>query len=410
MSTDVAIIGLGCILAHGQGDEAMDRVLAGECAASVCEVGGERYAVGRVRDVLPVSADERDRAVSLALAAADLAMRDAGLDRAADAKPAAGASLDGIAPERFACLIALSKGGLGLVARVLADPAAAAARWPTWLAEADPTAAMRHVACRYGLRGAMLAPVSACASGGHVLARARALLLEGRADAVLCGAADASLLPPVLSSYRRLGVLAPVDGAPERCCRPFEADRAGFYVGEGAAAFVLTSAETAARLRRRPRARLVAAAEGAFAHSLVTVPSDGRDLAHMISVALGRAGVHADEVDLVAAHGTATRDGDLNEARAIRLALGDRAARVSVMATKPLHGHLLGAACAVESALVVRAVETGRLPPTICLACADGPGDLGYIAEARSGGPVSVAVKLSAGFGGQVSVNVFRTA
>jgi len=408
MSGDVAIIGIGCILPHGEGNAAMDRALDGQCAARISQSGGQPYVVGRVPNDLAAGCAGQDRGVTLALRAAEQAMRDAGLDCAAHAERPAEVSLGGIAPERFACLFALSKGGLDLFGRLFALGGTADGRSPTWFGDVDPAAALRHIGARYGFRGPMLTPISACASGGHTFTRARSLLLEGRAEAVLCGAADASLVPAVLASYRRLGLLAPVDGAPAGCCRPFAADRAGFYVGEGAAAFVVTSMETAARLGRRPRARLVAGAEGAFAHSLITVPTDGLDLAHLIGLALKRAGLAAEDVDLVGAHGTATREGDLNEARAIRLALGDEAGEVGIMATKPVHGHLLGAACAVESALLIRVVETGRLPPMICLGMTDGPGDLGRIVPTRSDSPVAVAVKLSAGFGGQISVNVFR--
>lgn len=395
MSDDVVIIGIGCLLPHGEGDAALDRVLAGHCAARRWPVD-PRFVVGQVPDDLVPHAPGDDRAVSLALRAAELAMADAGLAPGFLAIP----------PERRACLFTLSKGALDVLGR------AAVGTEPmnddAWFLAADPAAAARRIASRWNLAGPTMAVVTACASGGHTLSRARSLLIDGRADLVLCGAADASLHPLILGSYRRLGLLAAADGDPSQVCRPFSGDRDGFYVGEGAAAFVLCRRSVAARLGARPRAVLAACAEGAFATDLTTVPTDGRDLAWTISLALRRAGVAPEEVDLVAVHGTATRDGDLNEVRAIRLALGTQADRVALLATKPLHGHLLGAASAVESALTVRAIETGRIPPIKYQNIDSILWDTHDLPASDQVNSMTVAVKLSAGFGGQISVSVLR--
>ena len=395
MSSDVAIIGVGCVLPHGEGQAALDRVLDGQCRAEPWSHDA-RYIVARVPDEW-VGESDGDRATAMALRAAAGAMADAGL---------AGGQLGDIAPERFACMVALSKGALGTVGQGHGE--AGASDDGQWILQCDPAAALRRVAARFGLRGPMLTPVSACASGGHALARARALILDGRADAVLCGAADASINRIVLASYGRLGLLAPATRTAREVCRPFSADREGFYVGEGAAAFVLTSSRVAEHLAAHRRARLVASAAGALAAGPIRVPDDGRDLGHLVSLALDRAGMAAGEVDLVALHGTATRAGDLNEIRALRQALGDHAARVPLMATKPLHGHLLGAASAVESALVVRSLETGIVPAMAWPIAADPRFRAANCPRGRLRAEIRTAVKLSAGFGGQCSVNVFR--
>jgi 3-oxoacyl-(acyl-carrier-protein) synthase len=418
MPTAIAIVGLGCLLPQGAGNAALDRVLEGHCAAERWPEN-PRYIVGRVPDEPGPPGEGEDRAVAFALRVAGRALEDAGLleTRGGPGSRPAGLS-SRLSPERCGCVFALSKGGVLRLVELArrARPAAAAPGAPgrrraaeqgPWILSIDPAAGARAIAGRYALGGPVFAPVTACASGGAALARGRALILGGQADLVICGAADASLHELVLASYDRLGVLAPADGEPRRACRPFAADRRGFYIAEGAAAMVLASAPLAARLGLPLRALLAASAEGAFAHDLITVPSDGQDLARLIHLALQRAGVSAQDVDLVGAHGTATRDGDLNETRALHLALGRRADRVPVMATKPLHGHLLGAACAVESALVVRALETGRLAPTINLERRDPQCDLNYLADGPRSGEVRTAVKLAAGFGGQVSVNVF---
>jgi 3-oxoacyl-[acyl-carrier-protein] synthase II len=394
MSNDVAIIGVGCVLPHGEGDAALDRVLAGQCRAEPWS-HDDRYIVARVPDELAGESDG-DRATAMALRAAEGAMADAGF---------IDGTLGNIAPERFACMIALSKGALGTVGQ---GHAAGDSAGGEWILRCDPAAALRRVAAQFGLRGPMLTPVSACASGGHALARARTLILDGRADAVLCGAADASIRRIVLASYGRLGLLAPATRAPPEVCRPFSADREGFYVGEGAAAFVLTSNRVAEQLAARRRARLVASAAGALATDLIHVPDDGCDLGYLVSLAIERAGMAAEEVDLVALHGTATRAGDLNEIRALRQALGEHAERVLLMATKPLHGHLLGAASAVESALVVRSLETGVVPAMAWPRIRDPQFRAINCPKSGLRTEIRTAVKLSAGFGGQCSVNVFR--
>lgn len=378
---------------QGAGEAALDRVLAGHSAARRWATDPQ-YVVAQVPDELVPQHGDEDRATAMAVQAAELALTDAGL--------ASPRGFGAIPPERRACLFSLSKGALEVF-----EGAVRRGR-DGWVLEADPAVAARRIAARWDLAGPTLAVVSACATGGFVLSRARSLLAEGRTDIVLCGAADASIHPLILGSYRKLGLLAPTDRDPAVVCRPFSADRAGFYVGEGAAAFVLCRRSTAQSLGVVAKACLVSCTEGAFAAELTTVPTDGRDLARMISEALGRGRLAPDGVDIVALHGTATRDGDLNEAAALRLALDGHANHVAYLATKWLHGHLLGAASAVESALAVRAMVTGKVPSvsgnvSIDSMLGDCSGRFDGVKTPRT------AVKLSAGFGGQISVCVLRT-
>jgi len=392
MSDDVVIIGIGCLLPQGEGEAALDRVLAGHSAARRWAMD-PRYVVGQVSDELVPLCGEEDRATAMAVRAAESALADAGL--------ISPRGFGRIPPERRACLFSLSKGALDVLGRAVEQGG-------DWVLAADPAAAARRMAARWDLAGPTLAVVSACATGGFVLSRARSLLAEGRADVVLCGAADASIRPLILGSYRKLGLLAPTDRKPEEVCRPFSADRAGFYVGEGAAALVLCRRSTVETLGVAAKACLASCAEGAFATDLTTVPTDGRDLARIIAQALGRAGLTPQDVDLAALHGTATRDGDANEAVAMQLVFGSRASQVACLATKWLHGHLLGAASAVETVLAIRALVTRRVPPVSGNQC-DGNmlgDDRGRPQEVKCG---RVAVKLSAGFGGQVSVCVLRS-
>ena len=322
---------------------------AGEMAATVWSEN-PRLMVGRVAADLVEERPGEDRSVALALHVAELALADAG-------------EL-GVEGERFACLFTVSKGGLGSIGHLVSGTAG------DWFAAIDPAAAARAVAGRFALRGAALAPVSACSSGGHLLAAARAMIVSGRAEAVLCGAADASLLPIVLASYDRLGLLSHTGQ---------DKNGGGFFVGEGAAAFVVTSVEWAKKRGLPIVARLAGSAAGSQAMSLVNLPTDGVDLAQVCELALGRSGVRPEEVDVVMVHGTATRVGDRNEAAALERVFG-RDNLPAVVGTKWLHGHLLGASSAAETAVLLRGMESG----------------CGW----------RVGLKISAGFGGHISANV----
>jgi 3-oxoacyl-(acyl-carrier-protein) synthase len=395
MAADAVIVGYGSILPQGQARSGLDRVLAGEGAATVWEED-PRLLVGRVPAGLVEERPGEDRAVALALRAAELAMADAG-------------EL-GVAGERFACLFTVSKGGLASFGHLFSKTTATAGgkrhltlsgQGSTYLTGLDPAAAARAVAERFGLRGAALALVSACSSGGHLLAAARAMIVSGRAEAVICGAADASLLSILLASYDRLGLLVHAGEAVDRGqwsvvsnnnsngrggMRPALTSSyrngdggGGFFVGEGAAAFVVTSAEWAKKKGRPVVARVAGSAAGSQAMSLVDMATDGVDLAHVCELALARAGLRPEEVDVVMVHGTATRAGERNEAAAVGRVFGTTRLP-AVVGTKRLHGHLLGAACAAETAVLLRGMEAGR----------------GW----------RVALKISAGFGGHISANV----
>jgi len=407
MSSDVAIVAVGSLLPQGESAAGLDRVLAGQSAAAPWP-DDPRYVVGAIPEGTVPQVPGEDRAVTLALRAAEQAMGGAG-DGAAD--EAMRRLTRDVPAERFGCIFTISKGGLDLLDRRFRPDNAGGRGEEALPMSIDPAAAVRRIAQRFDLRGPTLTVASACASGGHALARSRSLILEGRVDAVLCGAADASLQPLVLASYERLGLLARCGGdrAPANICRPFAADRDGFFVGEGAAAFVLTSVEIAEQLGLTVLSRLASTASGATAAGLMTMPTDGVALARVGAAALQRGGIEPGQVDLVSLHGTATVDGDLNEVRALEQIFGPRPAEVPVMATKGLHGHLLGAACAVETALLVRSMTTGRLPPTFTGLRATPDGRIEFTTSTPRRTTACISLKLSAGFGGHICALVFRS-
>jgi len=404
----IAVTGMGLILPTGIGLPGADAVFAG--ATAVGYLNGEAAfpsgtGAPAAAFVPPADTLNEDRAAQMAVAAADEAWREAALDRSP------------LPPDRVAVVISLSKGGVFAMSR-WADrlPGTRPRRGAGCrgqggdaadaMVRSDPSAAGRRVAARFGLEGPVLAPVTACASGATALAWAAALVGRGAADAALVGAAEASLHPLVLGGYRRMGVLAEPDGDPATSVRPFSATRRGFAIGEGAGVLVLESCASAERRGVRPLAVLRGWATGSHAASLTDVEPGGATLARIIRTALRRSGVGPEGVDLVHAHGTATAANDATEARAIRSALGSAADGVSVCSTKGSHGHLLGAAAAVEAVLTVLAIQRSLVPPTVNLTDPDPAIGLDCTPLVARSRPIRWALKMASGFGGQMAAIV----
>ncbi|MGB3195239.1 MAG: beta-ketoacyl synthase N-terminal-like domain-containing protein, partial [Phycisphaerae bacterium] len=264
-----------------------------------------------------------------------------------------------------------------------------------------PDAAARAVAARFGVTGGMAVPVTACASAGHAIVWGMRLIGRGVVDAVIVGAAEASIHPLVIGSYRRMGVLADACGDPASSVRPFSLTRRGFAIGEGAGVLVLESEASAGRRGADVVARVTGWAAGAHAASLTDVEASGETLARLMCEAMRRAGIRPAQVDYVHAHGTATVTNDLAEARAIRCALGKASGGVSVSSTKGSHGHLLGAATAVEVAVTALAIRRGEVPATANLTDSDPAIGLDCTALDPRRRSIVHAIKISSGFGGQ---------
>ncbi len=393
----VLVTGLGLVLPQGAGLAAADSVFAGRSAVRYLpDIEGIPGATGASLSGFapPVGTEEDDRAVQFAVAAAEEAWVAAGLDRR---------SAD---PRRCASVVSLSKGGLLSLAGIRAGTSAAEDPWR----RVTPDAAAGAVARRLGLAGPAAAPVTACASGGHALVWGATLIRRGVVDVAVIGAAEASLHPMVLGSYRRMGVLAPAGDDPARSVRPFSASRRGFAIGEGAGILVLEAEGSAARRGATPLASVDGWACGCQAAGLTDMEPGGETMARLISEALRRAGLAPGAVDYIHAHGTATVRNDLAEARAIHAAFGRAAAGVSVSSTKGSHGHLLGAATAVELVLSVLAIGRGEAPPTANLTDPDPQVGLDCTPLVPRRRPIRHVLKIASGFGGQMLALVLSRA
>ena len=347
-----------------------------------------RYASDRDRIAEPV--------VALACLAADEALRDSGLTSLADIA------------DRCGCVIGTSKVGLRSFARALRErPDDRQSRGSSW-SQLWPDAAVSTVAAMFGLRGPSLCPVAACATGLVSIIRGADLIRTCECDLVLAGSADASLVPIVLGSYQRLGVLARGFADPVTACRPFDIHRSGFLIGEGAAVLVLEEFHSARARGAAIYAEFVAGGIANDPSGLMQVEPDGAGLAWLMRDVLRRASVSASELDYINLHGTATRANDLAETNAVRAACGSHADRVPCSSQKGAIGHLLGAAGSVETAIALLALRDQVAPPTMNLESTDPQCDLDYVANVARSVQMQHVLKVSLGLGGHLAVGLFR--
>lgn len=294
-------------------------------------------------------------------------------------------------PERVGCVVGTSKGGLLTARRLLRD---GAGDWTL----VPPNAPAVAVAGEFGLGGPLLCPVLACATGLAAIVRGAELVRDGTCDAVLAGSSDASLLDVVVGSFRRLGVHSRTG-----TCRPFDAERDGFVVGEGAGMLLLEAADSAKRRGVTAYAEWLGGRTLGDPTGVTTVDLEGGVLARAVTDTLAAARVEAAGVDLAQLHGTGTVPNDLCETAALRRVVD----AVPCCAVKGAIGHLLGAAGSVETAFTALALRDQVVPPTPNHTTPDPACDLPFSTTAR---PASIqhALKTSLGFGGHVAVGLLR--
>jgi 3-oxoacyl-[acyl-carrier-protein] synthase II len=308
-------------------------------------------------------------------------------------------SLHEIAPDRRGCVLGISK-------PLEMPPVNDLSHGRTgWMELSSPSLSMAR---EHDIRGPVLVPSAACATGLISLIRGVELIRDETCEAVLAGSADWSLSLGYLAGYRRLGVLAKAGLDPLAACRPFDRRRQGFVVGCGAAVFLLEDWEHAQRRGAKPYAEWLSHAMAADASSMVDVDVSGETPARVIRDALRRSGVSPAEVDAISLHGTGTRANDVCETRAVRLALGHHAEQLSCFSLKGSIGHLMGAAGSVETATLAVALREQIVPPTMNLDQPDPDCDLDYTANRSRSRPIRNALKLSLGFGGACAAAVLK--
>jgi 3-oxoacyl-[acyl-carrier-protein] synthase II len=265
-----------------------------------------------------------------------------------------------------------------------------------------------NVSIRYGIKGPNYGIVSACSTGTHNIGDAGRMIARGDVDVMIAGGAEMASSPLGVAGFAAARALSSRNDEPERASRPWDRDRDGFVLADGAGVVVLEAYEHAVARGARVYAELIGYGLNSDAYHMTAPPEDGQGARRCMELALADAKVAPSQVDYINAHGTSTPAGDVAETRAVKAAFGDHAYRVAVSSTKSMTGHLLGAAGGVEAIFAVLAIRDQVAPPTINLDHPDPECDLDYVPHAARPMRIGVALSNSFGFGGTNGTLVFR--
>jgi len=407
----VVVTGLGCVSPVGNtvaeswssllnGKSGIDFIKAFDASAFACQFAGEVKGLKLDDYISPKDARGMDAFIHFGIVAAMQAVVDSGIPT----KDALNHEL----ATRIGCLIGSGIGGLPLIESMHAELTARGPRRisPFFVPASIINMISGHVSIQFGFKGPNLAMATACTTGLHSIGMAGRLIEYGDADVMVAGGAESTISPLGLGGFAAMRALSTRNDSPTEASRPWDADRDGFVLGEGAGVMVLEELEHAKSRGARIYAELAGFGMSGDAGHMTAPNMDGpmRAMNH----ALHNAGINADQVDYLNAHGTSTPLGDANETQAIKAALGDHAKKVVVNSTKSMTGHLLGGAGGIESVFTVLALHEQVSPPTINLHKPDEACDLDYCANTARNMKIDVAMKNNFGFGGTNGTLVFK--
>jgi 3-oxoacyl-[acyl-carrier-protein] synthase II len=407
----VVITGLGLISPVGNsvaegwanlvaGRSGIDTVTRFDASAIACRFAGEVKGF-KVEDYIPAKeARHMDTFIHYGMAAAIQAVADSGIPT--------GESLSEPMAERFGCLVGSGIGGLPLIEETHQDYVDRGARRisPFFVPASIINMISGHISIRYGFTGPNLAIVTACTTGLHCIGEAGRLIEYGDADVMIAGGAESTVSPLGLGGFAAARALSTRNEDPKTASRPWDKDRDGFVLGEGAGVMVLEEYEHAKARGAKIYAELAGFGMGADAFHMTAPNVDGPKRSMM--AALRNARINAGDVQYLNAHGTSTPLGDVNETNAIKLAFGEHAKKLVVNSTKSMTGHLLGGAGGIESVFTALALHHQVSPPTINIFNQDPECDLDYCANTAREMRIDVAVKNNFGFGGTNGTLVMR--
>ncbi len=410
----VVITGTGLITSLGTGTEKnWQAMLAGKSGiAPITRFDAAkldtRFA-GEVKDFQPEQFIDRrevrrmDLFSQFALAAADMAVKDSGLPIGPDAP-------HGYAPERVGVIVG---SGIGGIASLEEQQRKGLEKGfdrlsPFFIIQIIINMAPGHISLRYGCKGPNWAPVSACATSAHAIGEAWKSIRLGECDAVIAGGSEAAITPLGMGGFSVMKALSSHNEDPTRASRPFDRERDGFVMGEGAGIVVLEELEHARKRGANILAELVGYGANSDAHHVTSPAPEGEGAARCMRLALASAGMNPEDVGYVNAHGTSTPANDANETKALKTVFGAHARKLAVSSTKSMTGHMLGAAGAVEAVISSLALLRGVLPPTINYTTPDPECDLDYVPNQPREQRVDVAMSNSFGFGGTNAVLIFK--
>ncbi len=406
----IVITGLGVVTALGQeietfwqnilaGKSGVTRITAFDISAYDCQIAAE------IKDFNPKpffksSKEIRrcDRYSQLAMVAAKKSLSDSGLDLAKENRDRVGILMSsGIGGLQTLenCHATLLKSGPGRIS-------------PFMIPMMISNMASGLISMELDARGPNMAIVSACSTATHSVGESFQIIRRGEADLMLAGGSEAAICPLGIGGFAAMKALSTRNDAPEIASRPFDRDRDGFVMGEGAGAVIIEELEHAKRRNARIYCELVGYGNTADAHHMTAPSPGGEGAARCMRMAMEVAQLNPEDIDYINAHGTSTQQGDICETQAIKTAFGKHASKVMISSTKSMTGHLLGAAGAVEMAICAKVLQEDRIPPTINLDHPDPECDLDYVPHTTRQVRVRAIVNNSFGFGGHNATLVAR--
>ncbi len=405
----VAITGIGLVSSLGIGTEPNWAALSSGCSGVglITKFDASQFATriaGEVRGFDPLRYIEKkdvkkmDVFIQYAIAASQFALDDSGFE---------------ITPElstRTGVFIASGIGGFTTIEREHKALLEGGPRKisPFFIPSAIINLAAGQVSIRFGAKGPNSATCTACSASAHAIGDAFEIIKRGAADVMIAGGSEAAITPMGIGGFGALRALSTRNDQPERASRPFDRDRDGFIVGEGAGVLILEELEMARRRGARIYAELVGYGMSADAYHITAPSEDGDGPFRVMRSAIESAGITPEQVDYINAHGTSTPQGDKLETLAIKRSFGDHARKLAVSSTKSMTGHLLGAAGGLEAGITALAVHHQLAPPTINLDEPDVECDLDYIPNHKRSMPIMYALSNSFGFGGTNAALLFK--
>lgn len=407
----VVVTGLGCVSPVGNtvaeswanllaGVPGIDYITQFDASNLACKFAGEVKGFN-IGDYIPEKeARHMDRFIHLGLAAACQAVADSGLPT--------GDALDDELATRIGCNIGSGIGGLPMIEQMHAELVNRGPRRisPFFVPATIINMISGHVSIKFGFKGPNIAVVTACTTGLHAIGLSARMIEYGDCDVMVAGGAEATVSPLGIGGFAAARALSTRNEDPKTASRPWDKDRDGFVLGEGGGVVVLEEYEHAKARGAKIYAEVIGFGMSADAHHMTAPDTDGPR--RSMAMALKNAGVNADQVQYLNAHGTSTPLGDLNETNAIKAAFGSHAKDMVVSSTKSMTGHLLGGAGGIESVFTVLALHHQKIPPTINIFNQDPACDLDFCANTARDAKIDVAVKNNFGFGGTNGSLVFK--
>jgi 3-oxoacyl-[acyl-carrier-protein] synthase II len=405
----VVVTGLGTIASIGHdvktfwasllaGRSGIDRIQLFDPSGFASQIGAEVRDWDPAQHMDPKEARRNDRYTHFGYVAARQAVKDAALDMTRE---------DG---DRVGVIIGSGIGGMFTYEsqlKVLAERGPRKVS-PFTIPSLIGNMCAGLVAIDLGARGPNFGIVSACATGTHAIGEAAHAIRRGDADIMVTGGSEAAITPFSYASFCSMKAMSTRNDTPQKACRPFDKNRDGFVMGEGAGVLVLESLEHAQARGARIYCELAGYAATCDAYHITSPDPEGRGLSLAMRRALASAGVAPEQVDYINAHGTSTPYNDKFETLAIKKVFGDHAHRVPISSTKSMTGHLLGAAGGIESVIAVKTIQSGMIAPTINLQESDPDCDLDYVPNTARSAAVRTVLSNNLGFGGQNAAIVFR--